>query len=171
MGVTTSVFDPMLVRWCAAVDEGGYNEWIPAESNTANSQRLGDGSEIRGAVYSRNQILIWTDNSLHGMTPTGGDYIFTTVQIGTNCGLVGLHAAVEADGVAFWMSQKNFFMYDGTLRILPCSVRQYIFDDLNENEVRDITIEFFVYLMMFDNMEWFIENPEFLPDKHLIGIS
>ena len=132
MGVTTSVFDPMLVRWCAAVDEGGYNEWIPAESNTANSQRLGDGSEIRGAVYSRNQILIWTDNSLHGMTPTGGDYIFTTVQIGTNCGLVGLHAAVEADGVAFWMSQKNFFMYDGTLRILPCSVRQYIFDDLND---------------------------------------
>ena len=46
-----------------------------------------------------------------------------------------------------------------------------LFDDLNDNELRDITIEIFVYLMMFDNLEWFIENPEFLPDKHLIGIS
>ena len=46
-----------------------------------------------------------------------------------------------------------------------------LFDDLNDNELRDITIEFFVYLMMFDNIEWFIENPESLPDKHLIGIT
>ena len=46
-----------------------------------------------------------------------------------------------------------------------------LFNDLDENENRDITIEFFVYLMMFDNVEWFIENPQFLPDKHIIGIT
>ena len=131
MQLATSVFDPMLIRWCSDIDTGSYNQWIPAESNTAGDLRLGDGSEIRGAVLSRNQILVWTDNALHGVNDTGGSFVFTSQQIGTNCGLVGLHAAIEADGIAFWMSQKNFFMFDGTLRILDCTVKEYIFDNLD----------------------------------------
>ena len=131
MQVASSVFDPMLIRWCSDTDTGGYNQWIAAESNTAGSLRLGDGSEIRGATLSRNQVLVWTDNALHGVNATGGTFVFTSQQLGTNCGLVGLHAAVEADGIAFWMSQKNFFMYDGTLRVLDCTVKEYIFDNLN----------------------------------------
>ena len=127
----TSVFDPMFVRWCGTPDEGGFNEWIPRTTNTASNVRLGDGSEIRGGVYSRNQILIWTDNALYGLTATGGDYVFTTQQIGTNCGLAGLHAAVEADGRAYWMSQTDFFVYDGTLKTLQCDVKKYIFNQLN----------------------------------------
>ena len=126
-----SVFDPMFVRWCGTPDEGGFNEWIPGTNNTANNIRLGDGSEIRGGVYSRNQILIWTDNALYGMTATGSSYVFTTQQIGTNCGLVGLHAAVEADGRAYWMSQTDFFVFDGTLKTLQCDIKQYIFNELN----------------------------------------
>ena len=127
----TSVFDPMFVRWCGTPDEGGFNEWVVRTTNTAGDVRLGDGSEIRGGVYSRNQILLWTDNALYGMTATGGSTIFTTQQIGTNCGLVGLHAAVEADGRAYWMSQTDFFVFDGTLKTLECDVKQYIFNELN----------------------------------------
>ena len=126
-----SIFDPMFVRWCGTPDEGGFNEWVPRTTNTAGDVRLGDGSEIRGGVYSRNQILIWTDNALYGMTATGGSSIFTTQQIGTNCGLVGLHAAIEADGRAFWMSQTDFFIFDGTLKVLQCDVKKYIFNQLN----------------------------------------
>ena len=124
----TSVFDPMLVRWSSQED---YNDWITSVGNTAGEQRLGDGSKIITAINSRNQILIWTDNALHSMTFVGVPFVFSFQQLGTNCGAIGLHSAVEADGRAFWMSQKDFYMYDGALRILPCSVNQYIFDDMN----------------------------------------
>jgi hypothetical protein len=124
----TSVFDPMLIRWSSQED---YNDWITSVGNTAGEQRIGDGSKIVGAINSRNQILVWTDNALHSMTYVGVPFVFSFQQLGTNCGAVGLHAAVEADGRAFWMSFKDFYMYDGALKALPCTVSQYIFDDIN----------------------------------------
>ena len=126
----TSVFDPLLVRWSDTED---YNTWNAAIGNNAGEQQLGDGSRIVGALNSRNQMLIWTDNAFHGMTYTGSPFVFTFKQLGTNCGLAGLHAGVEADGMAFWMSQKDFFMYDGTVKVLPCTIKKYIFDDVNQD--------------------------------------
>ena len=125
---TTSVFDPLLVRWSDAED---YNQWLPAITNSAGEQQLGDGSRIVGVTDSRNEMLVWTDNALHKMTYTGAPFIFSFSQLSTNCGLAGMHSAVEADGMAFWMSQKDFFMYDGTVKVLPCTVKKYIFDDMN----------------------------------------
>lgn len=124
----TSVFDPLLVRWS---DQEDYNQWVPASGNTSGEQQVGDGSKIVGAVNSRSQTLIWTDNALHGMNYVGTPFIFSFQQLGTNCGLVGPNAAVEADGRAFWMSNKNFFVYDGQLRILPTPISDYIFDNIN----------------------------------------
>lgn len=128
---TTSVFDPLLVRWS---DAENYNQWITSITNTAGEQRLGDGSKIIGAINSKNQILVWTDNSLYSMAFVGVPFIFQFQQIGTNCGLVGMHSAVEADGRAFWMSNKDFYYYEGgAVKTLPCTVNAYIFENLNSS--------------------------------------
>ncbi len=124
----TSVFDPMLIRWS---DSENYNDWVTSVGNTAGELRAGDGSKIISAINSRNQVLVWTDNALHSLDYIGTPFIFSLRQLGTNCGCIGLHAAVEGDGRAFWMSNKEFYTYDGTLKVLPCSVKDYVFENIN----------------------------------------
>ena len=72
--------------------------------------------------------MIWTDNALYTMKFVGAPFTFGFEQVGTNCGLIGKNAAVEIDGVAYWMSPKGFFLFDGTVKTLPCSVEDYVFD-------------------------------------------
>jgi len=125
----TSVFDPMLIRWSSSDD---YNDWLPTDVNTAGEQRITDGSKIITAVNARNQTVVLTDSSMYTMSYVGDPYIFQVDHKGGNCGAIGLHCAVEADGRVFWMSHKSFFMYDGALRHLPCTIEEYIFKNMNE---------------------------------------
>ena len=87
-------------------DQEAINTYAPTATNTAGSQRLQDGTKIMGALKAKETILIWTDNALYTMKFVGGDFTFGFEQVGTNCGLIGKNAAVEIDGVAYWMSPK-----------------------------------------------------------------
>lgn len=124
----TGTFDPLLVRWSA---QENYDDWTPSVGNTSGDVRLSSGSEIRCAINYSNQILIWTDKSLHGMQFVGSPLVFSSTQLGDNCGIISRTAAAELDGRAFWMGEGNFFMYAGQVNILPCTVRSFIFDDFN----------------------------------------
>ena len=123
-----TTFDPMFVRFSDQEDITTYAE---SATNTAGGQRLTDGNRIVGAIRSRGQILIFTDSSLHGMQYVGPPYTFGFQQLGANCGLIGPHAAVDVNGVAIWMGQEDFFIFDGTVRKLPCTVQDYVFKDIN----------------------------------------
>jgi hypothetical protein len=83
------------------------------------------------AVRSRNAVLVWTDTSLHAMQFVGAPFTFSLVQIGANCGAVGVHAAVDVNGVAYWMSQNAFYLYDGSIKKIPCSVQDFVFEDFS----------------------------------------
>ena len=96
--------DPMMVRFSNQED---ITEFTPKSTNTAGFQRISDGSEIRAAVRSRGQILIWTDTSLHSMQFIGPPFTFGFKQQGRQCGCVGQHAAVDVDGVAYWMGSSG----------------------------------------------------------------
>lgn len=120
--------DPMFVRFSNREDIGTFT--ITSE-NTAGDLRLTDGNKIVTAIRSRNQILILTDTSLHGMQFIGGDFVFGLTQLGTNCGCAGSHAAVDVNGLAFWMGVEAFYVFDGTVKKLPCTVQDYVFDDIN----------------------------------------
>jgi hypothetical protein len=120
--------DPMFVRFS---DQENINEFEPSATNTAGGQRLTDGSTIVSALRSRGQILIFTDTSLHGMQYIGPPFTFGFQQLGTNCGLIGPHAAVDANGIALWMSRDSFYVFDGTVKKLPCTVQEYVFQDIN----------------------------------------
>jgi hypothetical protein len=120
--------DPMMVRFSNQED---ITEFTPKSVNTSGFQRLSDGSEIRAAVRSSGQILIWTDTSLHSMQFIGPPFTFGFKQQGRQCGCVGQHAAVDVDGVAYWMgSSGGFLKYDGSVQTIPCTVEDYVFSDI-----------------------------------------
>ena len=122
-------YSPMAVRWADSED---YNDWTPASDNTSGDNILTDGTEIIGAVRSRNAINVWTDNSLWLMTFIGGNDVFGFKQMGTNCGLIATHAGVDFDGRTFWMGEDNFYAFDGQVRNLDCTVKRYVFDKINK---------------------------------------
>ena len=124
----TTTFDPMFVRFS---DQEDITTFIETATNTAGGQRLTDGNRIVGAIRSRGQILIYTDTSLHGMQYVGPPYTFGFQQLGANCGLIGPHAAVDVNGIAIWMGQEDFFVFDGTVKKLPCTVQDYVFKNIN----------------------------------------
>jgi len=125
---TTSSQDPMFVRFSNQED---LNTFTESATNTAGGQRLTDGSTIISAIRSRGQILIFTDTSIHGMQYVGPPYTFGFQQLGANCGIIGPHAAVDVNGLAFWMGPEAFYAFDGTVKKMPCTVQDYVFKDIN----------------------------------------
>jgi hypothetical protein len=121
--------DPMFVRFSNQED---ITSFVESATNTAGGQRLSDGSVIRTAIRSRGQILILTDSSLHGMQYIGPPYTFGFQQLSANCGCIGPHAAIDVNGVAFWMGTDAFYVFDGTVKKLACTVQDYVFKDMNQ---------------------------------------
>jgi len=124
----TSTQDDMFIRFS---DQEDINTYTPTATNTAGTQRLADGSQIRGAIRGRDAIYVWTDTALFTQRFVGQPFTFAFAQVGTNCGLVGQNACVEVDGSAYWMSENGFFRYAGKLESLPCLVEDHVYDDIN----------------------------------------
>ena len=123
-----STQDPMFVRFS---DQENIGEFAATATNTAGGQRLTDGNEIITAIRSRGQILIWTDTSMHGQQYIGPPFTFGFQQLGANCGAIGPHSATDVNGVAYWMSRDAFFVFDGSVKKLACTVQDYVFQDIN----------------------------------------
>ena len=90
-------------------DNENINSYDVKATNTAGTFRLQDGTRIIGALTAKETILVWTDSSLYTMKFVGAPFTFGFEQVGTNCGLIGKNAAVEIDGIAYWMSNNGFF--------------------------------------------------------------
>ena len=153
---TSSTQDPMFVRFS---DQENISEFTETATNTAGGQRLTDGNEIIGAIRSRGQILIHTDTALHGMQYIGPPYTFGFQQLGVNCGLIGPHASVDVNGVAFWMGPDAFYMFDGTVKKIACTVQDYVFDDFNKLQGTKINVGLNT---QFNEVTWFY--PSFTSD-------
>ena len=141
LGTTTDVADEttqddMFIRFSSAE---AINEYTVKAVNSAGTFRLQDGTRIVGALNAKETILIWTDNSLYTMKFVGAPFTFGFEQVGTNCGLIGKNAAVEIDGKAFWMSNNGFFMFDGTVKALPCNVEDYVYDNIDTTKGQQIS--------------------------------
>ena len=132
---STSTQDNMFIRFS---DQEDINDYTPTAINSAGTQRLQDGTKIIGALKAKETILIWTDNALYTMKFIGAPFTFGFEQVGTNCGLIGKNAAVEIDGTAFWMSPNGLFMFDGTVKSLPCSVEDFVYDSLDTTKGQQV---------------------------------
>jgi len=159
---TTSTQDNMFIRWS---DQETVNTWTPTSTNTAGSQRLTSGNKINAAVRSRGAVLIWTDTALYQMQFIGAPFTFGFKQLGSNCGAVGINAAVDIGGISFWMGNDSFFRFDGAVKKIPCSVQDYIFDDINNNAIGDV---FCAANTDFNEVMWFYPSGNSLQiDRHV----
>ena len=130
-----STQDDMFIRFS---NNEEINSYDVKATNTAGTFRLQDGTKIMGALTAKETILVWTDSSLYTMKFVGSPFTFGFEQVGTNCGLIGKNAAVEIDGVAYWMSNNGFFAFDGTVKSLPCGVEDYVYDDIDTTKGQQI---------------------------------
>ena len=131
-GASTTATDttivPLRVAWS---DQNNFRVWQPTATNTAGSVNLTEGSRIIGAIRSRNTINIWTDKAMYIQEFVGTPFIFRFTQVGSNCGMISPHAAVDIDGVSYWMGDNNFYMYDGRVNTMPCTIRRHLFESFN----------------------------------------
>tara|TARA_B100001093_G_scaffold453640_1_gene462430 strand:- start:160 stop:1995 length:1836 start_codon:yes stop_codon:yes gene_type:complete len=132
---TTSTQDPMFIRWS---DQDNETLWAPSATNSAGSQRIVGGSEIVTAVRTRGQILVLSDTSAHGMSFIGAPFVFGFQQLGSNCGAISPHCAIDVGGVSYWMSSDAFFVFDGTVRKLPCPVEDFVFNNIDTTQYEQV---------------------------------
>jgi len=120
--------DPLNIRW---TDQEANTTWTAAAGNTAGSQRVHIGESVVAAVQARDQILLWTNNALFGMIFSGAPFTFTFRHLATEQPPVGPSAAVYKNGLVFWFADTNFYLYDGSVKVVPCPVRDHVFNDIN----------------------------------------
>lgn len=120
--------DNLLIRFS---DQESLTDWTPTATNTAGDLRLGSGSEFIQAVETKREILVWTDKTLHSMQYVGPPFTFGITQLASSITIMGPKAAVAAEDFVFWMGIDNFYVYDGRTANLPCTVRDYVFEDFN----------------------------------------
>ena len=125
----TATQDKMFIRWS---DQENYNFWTPNVTNSAGSQRIAGGSEIRCARPAKGTILVWTDTTMQSMSFIGPPFIFGFRQLGNDCGAVGLNSAIVIDDIAYWMSDGQFFRYAGSVQEIPCPILNHVFEDINK---------------------------------------
>ena len=126
--------DPLLIRFA---DQGSLTDWASTATNTAGDLKLGVGSEIIKAVETRQQILVFTETSIHSMQFIG-PFTFGLSTIADNTTIAGPLAVTSVQDTVYWMGKNEFYMYTGTVQRMPCSVRDHVFSDLNWSQGRKI---------------------------------
>ena len=120
--------DPLLIRWS---DQESFATWIPAITNQAGSFRLSDGSQIITAIQTRQEILVLTDSAIYSMQYLGPPYVWSFQILGNNISIAGPNAIATANNISYWMGTDKFYMYSGRVQTLPCTLRQYVYNDIN----------------------------------------
>ena len=128
---TPSTQDPMFVRFS---DQENLDEYTPTSVNTAGTFRLDTGNKITAALQGKDYVFVLTDSAAYVIQFVGPPFTFSVRQVGTNCGCIAQHAATFVNGAVYWMSgEGGFFMYDGTVKSLPCLVEDFVFTTNNGN--------------------------------------
>mgnify|MGYP003648537220 CR=1 FL=1 len=130
-GARTGVIDPMSIAFSSAEDELDFE---PTTTNSAGDVRLSSGSFIVGGLKSRQEILVWTDTSLYSVTFIGPPLTFAVNLVNEGAGLLAPKAAANAPSGVFFASKTGFNFYNGSVQRLPCTVQEYVFNDIDLNQ-------------------------------------
>jgi hypothetical protein len=120
--------DPLLVRWS---DQESFATWTPAITNQAGSTRLSHGSQIVTAMQTRQEILVLTDTTIYSMQYLGPPFVWGFQIMGDNISIAGPNAIATANNITYWMGTDKFYMYAGRVQTLPCTLREYVYNDIN----------------------------------------
>lgn len=128
-------FDPLLIRWASQDDP---LQWTPRPTNSAGSLRVSRGSRVVRALATRQEILVWTEAQLYSLQFLGTTDVFGLQEYADNISIISSRAVTSANNVTYWMGQDKFYAYSGRVETLPCTVRQYVFEDLNFDQAEQI---------------------------------
>ena len=121
----------MLVRWS---DQDNPIDWVPQTTNQAGEQHLSNGSYIVTAINARGEILVWSDAAIFSMQYVGPPYVWSFTQLMDNISIASPNAAITLNGVTYWMGSDKFYEYSGRVETLPCTLKQYVFSNLNYDQ-------------------------------------
>lgn len=151
---TPSTQDPLLIRWSEQEDP---LIWEPTPTNTAGFQRLTYGSRLVTAEKTRQETLIWSDNALYSMRYLGPPYTFGFNTISAETTIASPNSVTTANNITYWMGLDKFYAYSGRVDTLPCTLRQYVFDDINANQIEQI---YAGSCEKFNEVWWFYPSAE-----------
>jgi hypothetical protein len=166
-GGTTIDFDPLLIRW-SSQDEP--QNWTPSTVTSAGFIRVSRGSKIVRGLATRQEILVWTNSSLYSLQYTGTTDVFALQELADNISIMGPRAVATANNVTYWMGQDKFYVYSGQVQTLPCTLRQYVFQDFNFNQADQVvcgTNEGFTEIWWFYPSEDSTWNNRYVIFNHL----
>jgi hypothetical protein len=133
--VSNSAFDPMLVRWS---DQANPWQWVATTTNQSGEYPLSNGSYIIGARSTRQEILVWTDSALYSMQYLGPPYVWGFQMLMDNISVISPNSMITVNNITYWMGVDRFYMYSGRVETLPCSLRQYIYADINQDQAYQV---------------------------------
>jgi hypothetical protein len=129
------VQDPLVIRFSS---QESLTDWETRADNTAGELRIGSGSEIIGAVQTKQQVIVFTDVSIHAMQYIGPPYTFGVQEVSSGVSIMGPNAMVAVGDVVFWMGKGDFYVYSGSVAQIPCDVKEYVFNNINNNQALKI---------------------------------
>ena len=130
-----TAFNPMLVRWS---DQANAYQWVPQLTNQSGEYTLTNGSYIMGARATRQEILVWTDSCLYSMQYIGAPYVWGFQVLMDNISIMSPNSTITVNNITYWMGRDRFYMYDGTVKTLPCSLKQYVYEDINQDQAYQV---------------------------------
>ena len=166
--IGTTTLDPMLIRFS---DQEDFTNFTPSATNTSGDQRLEVGNKIISIIPTKDETFINTDEAVYGMTFVGPPFTFSFRLLAVNCGAVALNGSISVDGNVYWMGKSNFFVYNGAVQELPCTVKFFVF---NRIQYQFIDKTFVGQNKKFNEITWFYvsednsagsDNPE--PDSYV----
>ena len=131
-----SVQDPMVVRFSS---QESPTDWETRPDNSAGEIRLGSGSEIIAAIQTKQQIIIFTDVSVHAMQYIGPPYTFGIQEVSASVSIIGPNAMTSVGDSVMWMGKGEFYLFNGGVMAIPCDVKEYIFSRMNIDQSLKVT--------------------------------
>lgn len=126
--IGSATLDPLLIRWS---DQENIQKWTPAITNQAGGVRLSSGSKIVAAISTKQEVIVFTDSAVYSMQYVGPPYVWNLSQAADNVSVMSPNSMAVANNIVYWMGLDKFYMYSGRVETLPCSLRQYVFTDIN----------------------------------------
>ena len=153
-GNATLVQDPLSIRFSS---QESVTDWATTPTNTAGGLRIGTGSFIVGAVQTKQQVVVFTDISVYTMQFIGPPFTFGLTEVSSNISIAGEKAAVSTGDVVYWMGDGTFYLYNGSVVQIPCTIREYVFSDINTNQMAKVTA---ATNTSFSEIWWFYPSSE-----------
>jgi hypothetical protein len=128
-------FDPLLIRWS---DQDNPGQWTPTSTNSAGDIRVSRGSRIVRALPTRQEVLVWTESHLYSFQFLGTTDVFGLQELADNISIISPRSCTSVNNVTYWMGHDKFYAYSGRVETLPCTLRQFVYQDINYNQTDTI---------------------------------